>query len=454
MSPRVPCVRHNAQQLEFRLVAIETASMRVLTTLFPRSISLPRVSVPAGSRLTKALTETVEREVGLRTLELALLPAYNAGPQCTVHEILAPQASLKAPFAFTDLNEISSEELTGEERSLVLKIMKSEAHELGRFARIGWLGDLYQKAHIPFDRTSFALVKQLNQGINFSLLRLQDAEGHPVWFKSVGKPNQREYSISLKLSQRFPKFLPKIVAEIPEWNGWIMEEVLGTPLNESEGMRSSEQALAALALMQKEMARETAVLSELGALDWTSARISALSEPFFSEAHLAMQAQTSTRSKPIPDNDLDQLNRDMDSALSAFNDSGIPDTLVHGDIGHGNIIATANGPIFLDWAETCIGHPFLSAEHLLADLARSQPLFSEARAILRAHYVSHWSTYASPSSLAKTAALAPAIAAFAYAIFLWEANRDQDDPEGAWPILRSMLRRTRRELSSALEAIL
>lgn len=143
----------------------------------------------------------------------------------------------------------------------------------------------------------------------------------------------------------------------------------------------------------------------------------------------------------------------MESALDEFTSAGVPETLLHGDIGHGNLMATCEGPVFLDWAETCIGHPFLSAEHLLADLARSNPKFAEKQTALRSHYSSRWKAHAQPGDLEKVTALAPAIAAFAYAVSAWDSSRNRQDPTEAWPLIRSMLRRTKRELDQVPERI-
>jgi hypothetical protein len=110
-----------------------------------------------------------------------------------------------------------------------------------------------------------------------------------------------------------------------------------------------------------------------------------------------------------------------------------------------------DGPVFLDWAETYIGQPFLCAEHLLADLERCQPELCFERDSLRRTYASFWREYASPETLADIIQLAPAIAALSYAIFAWEASARQRDPTYAWPLIRSMMRRTRRELEMRRE---
>src|ERR1035441_7697584 len=119
-----------------------------------------------------------------------------------------------------------------------------------------------------------------------------------------------------------------------------MEDVNGIPLNESTSMDQCERALTALATMQRELAIDVDFLSTLGAKNWTCAQIRSHFEPFFQEALCAMEAQVSTKSKPLSGRELFQLRNQLESALDEFMNAGIPETLMHGDIGHGNILAT------------------------------------------------------------------------------------------------------------------
>lgn len=437
--------------IECRLVVMEADSMRILTTASPAGPSLPRESIPAYARAAEALTEVIALRFGLRTIQLAILPGTEELDYCAVHEIIGSQKKKQSLLSFATLDEIPPSELTETERVTVLKIMRGEASELGRFARIGWIYELLAKTGRYRGKSPMPVIRQLNQGIDFCLLSLTDLSGRKMWFKAVGEPNTREYALTAELSRRFPAYLPKILTTIPEWNGWVTEDVEGLPLNESDALYQCEQALTALAVMQKEMITDMASLSALGAKNWTCGRIATLSEPFFAETQRAMQAQVSTKARPLGRSELLQLKNDVESALQEFSDAGIPETLVHGDIGHGNIITTLNGPVFLDWAETYVGHPFLSAEHLLADLARTNPPFLVKQTALRAHYAAHWKTQVGQADLEMVTVLAPAIAAFAYAVIAWDANRSRLDPTLVWPLLRSLLRRAKRELEHGSE---
>jgi Phosphotransferase enzyme family len=438
--------------IECRLVVIEVNSMKILTTASAAGPSLPRESIPAYTRAAEALTGAIEQKYGLRTIQLAILPRAEEVSYCAVHEILGSQEEVHGLLSFAALDEVAHSELTETERATVLKVIKGDARELGRFARVGWIHELLAKADIDRGQNPMPLIRQLNQGIDFCLLSLTDLTGRKIWFKAVGKPNTCEYGLTAELARRFPAYLPRILTTIPEWNGWVTKNIEGPPLSELDLLAHCEEALSVLAIMQIAMVGNMASLSALGAKDWTCRRIASLSEPFFSDSQKAMEAQVSTKSRPLGRSELHRLKKDVESALQEFSDGGIPETLVHGDIGHGNIIITLNGPVFLDWAETYVGHPFLSAEHLLADLARSNPLAGR-ESPLRSHYAAHWRTIVRPEVLNNVTRLAPAISAFAYAVMAWEANRCRQDPTLVWPLVRSMLRRTKRELEHESEAI-
>ena len=48
-------------------------------------------------------------------------------------------------------------------------------------------------------------------------------------------------------------------------------------------------------------------------------------------------------------------------ACHALADSGVPDSLDHGDLSADEVILGEMGPVFLDWSDGSITHPFLSA---------------------------------------------------------------------------------------------
>jgi hypothetical protein len=57
---------------------------------------------------------------------------------------------------------------------------------------------------------------------------------------------------------------------------------------------------------------------------------------------------------------------DLVDACHTLAASGVPDSLEHGDLAADEVIIGEMGPVFLDWSDGSITHPFLSAASLLA----------------------------------------------------------------------------------------
>ncbi len=437
--------------VSFRLVLIEPIPMRIMTIHSDSGPVLPTESIVLHSRTAEALTQKIEETFGLRTIQLALLPAPGSQDCCSVHEILPSRSTLPSNMSLATLSEISPHQLTPGETVLISKLMRGEETKLGRFARIGWIDELMLMTRCYGQTTSIPAVRQINQGVNFSLIKLSYEDGDRVWFKAVGEPNTHEYALTLELSRHFPTYLPKLLGSFPQWQGWVAEDVAGQPLSDLDEVRAWESALEALATLQKSAIERVADLRRAGAKEWGCDRLASLAGPFFEDVQRAMLAQVSTKVRPLGGDELRSLKERIEVALIALMGSGMPNTLLHGDIGHGNIIIAPNRIVFLDWAEAYIGHPFMSAEHLLANCELSQPAVSQKVTSLRQTYASYWEDVISPEELAKTTRLAPAVAAFGYAVTTWANAIHGPSPNDIWPTIRSMVRRIKRELDSVLE---
>jgi hypothetical protein len=430
-----------SNRVPYRLVIIDPMTHDLLCAARPVGLQLPVVYIRSSDRLAAALTERIAQEFHLKTILLAVLPEAIGQAVCAILESLEPHGQIPHGYVSCPILELPQSELRDALRAAIIRVLRGQAVEFGRYARIGWLEDLRQYLRADL----ITEIHHINSGINFCLLSM-NCDGRRLWFKGVGKPNTREYPVTAELARRFPKYLPVIVLEIPEWSAWVAEEVPGTALSESSAISDWEDALRALALLQWDAAEFVDVFSSIGAVDWTSSRLLQASKSFFADAETVMLAQTSTRAVPLTTRELSHLREDIELALAEIANSGIPNTLVHGDIGHGNVLTSPWGPVFLDWAESYIAHPFISAEHLIADLERRFGLTDRQKSELRWRYALHWAGYTDPDTLRRVVTTAPAIASFAYAVIAWETHRHRPTFERVWPLMRSMLRRTKHEL--------
>ena len=119
---------------------------------------------------------------------------------------------------------------------------------------------------------------QYNASPSFSLIRFETT-GPAVWFKAVGEPNQREFPITLKLSQQFPKYLPEILGTRADRNGWLSLEAPGANLCETQEIMLWESAAESLARLQIESVAKTESILDAGAHDLRIETLSGLSDP-------------------------------------------------------------------------------------------------------------------------------------------------------------------------------
>jgi Ser/Thr protein kinase RdoA (MazF antagonist) len=89
---------------------------------------------------------------------------------------------------------------------------------------------------------------------------------------------------------------------------------------------------------------------------------------------------------------------------------GLPDTLVHGDLHPGNIAMRDGQPVFFDWTDGCLAHPFID---LLPFVEAVEGLADEpdAWSRLRDGYLAEWTAFGSMEFLNQAFALAEPLGA-------------------------------------------
>src|SRR5262245_33494028 len=117
--------------------------------------------------------------------------------------------------------------------------------------------------------------------------------------------------------------------------------------------------------------------------------------------------------------DLAALGPRLRAALDRLAGGAVPPTLVHGDFLPGNVAAAAGRPVFVDWGEATVSHPFFSPVRFLASVrfrgraVRADPAL-EAR--LRDAYLEPWMCLAPLVRLTAAFALARALQPLQYAL--------------------------------------
>jgi aminoglycoside phosphotransferase (APT) family kinase protein len=142
-----------------------------------------------------------------------------------------------------------------------------------------------------------------------------------------------------------------------------------------------------------------------------------------------------------------ELGRRIKDALNAWAQSNVPDTLGHLDLNPGNILASSDQCIFLDWAEAYVGPPFLTFQYLIEHLSQSPTQNLISSQLLVDHYFSDWLGRVARVGLSSGQRLMRLLAVFAYATASDWTKAHLSRDERFLGYLRSLTRRLQREAS-------
>jgi len=421
----------------WRLIILRRNASEFLVFETDSGFCLPRVEIPAHTRLAQTLNDQVKALWGLEVYSLYPLPVSTSAPgspaaryhviEALQHEAVAPPAAQWIPIRLPmEGRFIESEDFVAVQ-TWMKNLGDRNSPGLSAFDKPGWLLTLkewVQNALQPFQMTLTGDFVQFNASASFSLIRF-DTDGEAVWFKAVGKPNLHEFSISVTLARLFPEYLPSLLATQPACHGWLMADAGGLPLNAAKVSSAWKKAATALAALQTASVSSIDDLVEAGCRDLRVGTLLELVDPFLEVIADLMQEQSKMPPPILSRQELSDLGRTLKTALRRLQSVGIPDTLGHGDFNSGNILVGSERCVFIDWAEAHVGHPFLTFEYLISHLRKDHPTLIQFEDAIRASYALLWQAVSLPEHLSEAFLFSPLVAVFAYAV----AGNSWRDPE-------------------------
>jgi hypothetical protein len=194
-----------------------------------------------------------------------------------------------------------------------------------------------------------------------SILRLPTNAG-PVWCKSVPPFFAHEAAVIEHVARRHPALVPQVLAAEPSTGSMLLADVPGTDQWDAPHDRLLEMVETVVDLQWESVAR-VGELRGLGLPDWRGpalvAAVTALSRRAAVRAEL-----TSTECAAV-----DALVAALPALEGELERSGLPDTLVHGDLHPGNWRHGPDGLVLLDWGDSGVGHPLLDGPAFLERVA-------------------------------------------------------------------------------------
>lgn len=409
MTAQIPIETH-----EYRVVLVHSASRAVCVLERGDKHCLLRVAIAQRARRARELQKTLREAWSLSVVILDFLPTVDRMSTCAVAELL--HREVPRGFNTVHANQLSKEELSEQERSLLQTILDDEVST--PFAKVGWIDDAIVWLETATGARVFAKaeVEQYNAGGGFALIRFRMESGRSYWLKATGAPNTHERAVTTLLSRLGVGYVPEVIAERPAWNAWLMGDD-GDPIAALTRETSSvvpilEGAVKSLAELQMRTMRSELDLLEAGAFDHRTDVLRSKAETLFAYIDEAMDAQTSTKVPRVPAKRLRDLQSLFVDVCSYIEDLELPDAVLHGDLNLGNILIAQERCMFLDWCEAYVGNPLVTFDHLLLLIPiEDRSLKATCNQRLRDTYRTAMSRLCHPSAIEAGFACMPLIAA-------------------------------------------
>jgi hypothetical protein len=215
-----------------------------------------------------------------------------------------------------------------------------------------------------------------------------------MWGKAVPEVFAHEIAVTSLLADIDPGVVPPVVAADVALGRLITVHVEGPSLAAVPDEPAAWSAtLSRLAELQRVLALEPAALAVVGVAAAPLADLADAIPRLLADDDLLLV----DRPGGLSGSEAAALRDDLPEFVAACRElaaSGVPDSLEHGDLSADEVIVGEMGPVFLDWSDGSITHPFLSAASLLGHRPASATAASAAADVdvddLVAAYLGPW----------------------------------------------------------------
>jgi len=218
-------------------------------------------------------------------------------------------------------------------------------------------------------------VRQVRSWARSALLSVE-TDGGPVWAKQVPEIFAHEVAVTALLADLDPGVVAPLIAGDVRSGRMLMEHVSGPLLADTGDPAAWLATMARLAELQRVLAADLTALEVAGVPHAPSADL---------------DARLTTLVAVSPDwNALEPSLAGYHEDLRVLCDSVIGASLEHGDLSARQVIMGEMGPVFLDWSDATVTHPFLAAAGLLDDPAHAAGRQGNDPRALTLEYLAGW----------------------------------------------------------------
>lgn len=267
-------------------------------------------------------------------------------------------------------------------------------------------------------------------------------------FRAASGALLHEPALTRWLAGEFPGSVPPVLATDKE-RGWLLQEDVAAGTLPLEEVREEEEWFLAARRFGEIQAATAARVGDLHTLDVPYRGLEVLARRI---PRLCADLRVLAGSYPgaLSREEADRIASLTPTLLTLCGELAtfdIPDALEHGDLRAGNIHSTLDGPLFVEWPDSSISHPFFSLDCLSDEVVGLLPAVSrESRRRLRDSYLAAWADVAPEEHLVRAFELARLLApvhraAAIHAEVLPFAGYDWEVAPAITAAMRDLLRR-------------
>jgi hypothetical protein len=212
-----------------------------------------------------------------------------------------------------------------------------------------------------------------------------------------------EGPVTAMLASRFPGYVPMPLAVEPE-PGWLLLPAFDELVGWQAPLELRCAVLARFAGLQRRSAEQAAELIAAGCLDRRLEVLEQQIEPLVADPEAVARLRA---------DEVEELRRQAPlfrEACRRLADTGLPPTLVHGDLHVGNVARLDGELVYFDWTDACVAHPFIDLLSLYWEKDE------DSRTALLDAYLDAWDGVESPERLREAASLAAVVIPLHHAV--------------------------------------
>jgi hypothetical protein len=388
-----------------RVIILDFSARELLLHDTTNGLALPEiVAEECASGTIAPLLEGIRHRLGFEVAMLVSLRRDFIEPgeelvQWHLVQRRTPGGRLPAGGRWVQLTDVPALAFAdAEDRALALACASGDAWRSAiadglEWARPGWLESTRAWAEGALRARSLGRILDCEQvrAWEFSCVLALRSE-HDAWFlKCVPPTFEREVRLVRRLAAVAPRRLPQIIEADEARRCLLMARCRGTLLAESEDPAAWSVAVREYARLQLDWIGRTEELLALGCPERSLARLVTDMERLLEDDEALMIDEEDG----LTGAEVQALRRrkeELRARCESLAELGIPLTLEHGDLWEANIIVGSEGPVFLDWTDASVAHPFFSLFSLLTSHGFDERLSAipDARTMLRDAYLAPW----------------------------------------------------------------